>query len=63
MNERIEKVTRHVCQNEGLIFEKSTSGKRAFDLPPLVDLSFAGSKPPPRQQPKARNCIASNAVK
>jgi len=26
---------RHVNQNEGLIFEKSSAGKRAFELPPL----------------------------
>jgi glycine dehydrogenase subunit 2 len=29
------KASRHVNQNEGLIFEKSSPGKRAFDLPPL----------------------------
>ncbi len=31
----IRKAGRHVCQNEGLIFEESAPGKRAFDLPPL----------------------------
>jgi glycine dehydrogenase subunit 2 len=35
MSERITKASRHVSQNEGLIFEKSSPGKRAFDLPPL----------------------------
>src|SRR3977135_246430 len=35
MNERIKKATRHTNQNEGLIFEKSSPGKRAFELPPL----------------------------
>ncbi|HTZ32301.1 MAG TPA: aminomethyl-transferring glycine dehydrogenase subunit GcvPB [Methylomirabilota bacterium] len=35
MNDRIKKATRHTNQNEGLIFEKSSPGKRAFDLPSL----------------------------
>ncbi|HEY1481408.1 MAG TPA: aminotransferase class V-fold PLP-dependent enzyme, partial [Candidatus Acidoferrum sp.] len=35
MTEHIKKATRHTNQNEGLIFEKSSPGKRAFDLPPL----------------------------
>src|SRR5215469_14993594 len=35
MNERIKKASRHTSQNEGLIFEKSSPGKRAFELPPL----------------------------
>src|SRR5208337_4484009 len=35
MNDDIKKVSRHPNQNEGLIFEKSSPGKRAFDLPPL----------------------------
>ncbi|HLW98227.1 MAG TPA: aminomethyl-transferring glycine dehydrogenase subunit GcvPB [Candidatus Acidoferrales bacterium] len=35
MNSRIRKVREHVNQNEGLIFEKSAPGKRAFELPPL----------------------------
>jgi len=35
MSDRITKASRHVTQNEGLIFEKSSPGKRAFDLPPL----------------------------
>ena len=35
MNGKIKKASRHVSQNEGLIFEKSSSGKRAFDLAPL----------------------------
>ena len=35
MNPRIKKAFRHTNQNEGLIFEKSSAGKRAFELPPL----------------------------
>ncbi len=35
MNRRIKKASRHTNQNEGLIFEKSSPGKRAFELPPL----------------------------
>src|SRR6202048_4302011 len=35
MNENSQKATRHTNQNEGLIFEKSSPGKRAFELPPL----------------------------
>jgi glycine dehydrogenase subunit 2 len=35
LNERIKKASRHTIQNEGLIFEKSSPGKRAFDLAPL----------------------------
>jgi glycine dehydrogenase subunit 2 len=35
MNQKIKKATRHTNQNEGLIFEKSSPGKRAFELPPL----------------------------
>jgi len=35
MNEQIKKATRQTNQNEGLIFEKSSPGKRAFELPPL----------------------------
>jgi glycine dehydrogenase subunit 2 len=35
MSDTITKASRHVSQNEGLIFEKSSPGKRAFDLPPL----------------------------
>jgi glycine dehydrogenase subunit 2 len=31
-NERIKKASRHVNQNEGLIFEKSSPGKRAYRL-------------------------------
>src|SRR5271167_768230 len=45
MNEKIKKASRHTNQNEGLIFEKSSPGKRAFELPPLdvptVDASKA----------------------
>ena len=35
MKNRIRKATRHVNQNEGLIFEKSSAGKAAWKLPPL----------------------------
>src|SRR6266481_3403981 len=35
MYERIKKASRHTNQSEGLIFEKSSPGKRAFELPPL----------------------------
>ena len=35
MNKRIKKASQHPSQNEGLIFEKSSPGKRAFELPPL----------------------------
>jgi glycine dehydrogenase subunit 2 len=35
MNAKIKKASRHVNQNEGLIFERSSTGKRAFELPPL----------------------------
>src|SRR6266700_7205223 len=35
MADKIKKASRHTNQNEGLIFEKSSPGKRAFELPPL----------------------------
>ncbi len=35
MSEEFKKASRHTNQAEGLIFEKSSPGKRAFDLPPL----------------------------
>jgi glycine dehydrogenase subunit 2 len=35
MNSKIKKATTHVNQNEGLIFEKSSPGKKAYKLPPL----------------------------
>jgi len=35
MNSKIKKATTHISQNEGLIFEKSSPGKKAFKLPPL----------------------------
>src|SRR6201987_2986756 len=35
MTDRLKKATGHTNQNEGLIFEKSSPGKRAFELPPL----------------------------
>ena len=34
-NNRINKATTHVNQNEGLIFEKSSPGKKAYKMPPL----------------------------
>jgi len=34
-NVKTSKATRHVNQNEGLIFEKSSAGKAAWKLPPL----------------------------
>jgi len=35
MKHQTRKATRHVNQNEGLIFEKSSAGKAAWKLPPL----------------------------
>src|SRR5213593_3136381 len=35
MNKKTKKASRHTNQSEGLIFEKSSPGKRAFELPPL----------------------------
>src|ERR1700757_4677767 len=35
MKKKIKKAARHTSQSEGLIFEKSSPGKRAFELPPL----------------------------
>ena len=35
MNSKIKKATTHISQNEGLIFEKSSPGKKAYQLPPL----------------------------
>ncbi len=35
MNRNIRKATTHVIQNEGLIFEKSSPGKKAYKLPEL----------------------------
>ena len=35
MKHATPKATRHVNQNEGLIFEKSSPGKAAWKLPPL----------------------------
>ena len=35
MKHLTRKATRHVNQNEGLIFEKSSPGKAAWKLPPL----------------------------
>jgi hypothetical protein len=44
MNTKIKKATRHTNQNEGLIFEKSSPAKRAFELPPL-DVPAARASP------------------
>src|SRR5262249_10140463 len=35
MKHTTRKATRHISQNEGLIFEKSSPGKAAWKLPPL----------------------------
>ena len=35
MSNHSNRAVRHIVLNEGLIFEKSSPGKRAFDLPPL----------------------------
>jgi glycine dehydrogenase subunit 2 len=35
LNENIRKATTHISQNEGLIFEKSSPGKKGYKLPPL----------------------------
>src|SRR3990172_7872838 len=35
MSDRIKKAGRHTSQSEGLIFEKSSPGKRGMELPPL----------------------------
>src|SRR5215471_1784517 len=35
MKHQTRKATRHISQNEGLIFEKSSRGKAAWKLPPL----------------------------
>jgi glycine dehydrogenase subunit 2 len=35
LNHKIKKASRHTSQEEGLIFEKSSPGKRGFELPPL----------------------------
>jgi glycine dehydrogenase subunit 2 len=35
MSDKIKKAGRHTSQSEGLIFEKSSSGKRGMELPPL----------------------------
>src|SRR5215475_3231599 len=44
MNKKTKKASRHVNQNEGLIFEKSSPGKRAFELPPLDVPAVDGAK-------------------
>jgi glycine dehydrogenase subunit 2 len=39
------KVRPHQTQNEGLVFEKSAPGKRAYKMPPL-DVPAVGNRPP-----------------
>ncbi len=34
-NEKIRKATTHISQNEVLLFERSSAGKKAYMLPPL----------------------------
>jgi len=45
MKDRIKKISHHLTQNEGLIFEKSSPGKKAYKLPaldvPEVDVKAA----------------------
>ena len=45
MNSKITKASTHISQNEGLIFEKSSPGKRAFELPPLDVPAVDPAKP------------------
>ena len=49
------KVRPHQTQNEGLVFEKSSPGKRAYKLPPLdvpaVDAEVAAWRCASRQAP------------
>jgi glycine dehydrogenase subunit 2 len=44
MKSKIKKAGRNTSQNEGLIFEKSSPGKRAFELPPLDVPSMDAAK-------------------
>ena len=45
MQDRVTKVSHHITQNEGLIFEKSSPGKKAYRLPeldvPAIDVNAA----------------------
>ena len=49
------KVRPHQTQNEGLVFEKSAPGKRAYKMPPLdvpeVDAANAARRRAPRDAP------------
>ena len=59
INEKIRKATTHISQNEGLIFEKSSPGKKAYKLPPLdvpeVDAAQAAGRAGARRpRPDAR---------
>ena len=44
------KVRPHQTQNEGLVFEKSSPGKRAYKLPPLHDINTVSKCCPLRLQ-------------
>jgi len=44
MSDKIKKATRHTNQSEGLLFEKSAPGKRAFELPGLDVPKADGAK-------------------
>ena len=59
INDKITKATTHISQNEGLIFEKSSPGKKAYKLPPLdvpeVDAGEVARRPDARRsRPDAR---------
>ena len=59
-NGKIKKATTHISQNEGLIFEKSSPGKKAYKLPPLdvpaVDAeTLLGELDARRPRPDARS--------
>ena len=41
-NEKIRKATTHISQNEVLIFERSSAGKKAYMLPPPTNLEMLG---------------------
>ena len=52
INRSIGKVRPHQTQNEGLVFEKSSPGKKAYKLPPLDDPRFTN---PPNYPAKLLN--------
>ncbi len=56
MKHATRKATRHVNQNEGLIFEKSSPGKAAWKLPPL-DVPEVDTKAASRVQPKEKTWV------